>query len=42
MENVRSAGVLLHLTSLPGPFGIGGMGEEAERFVLLLQRMGFH
>ena len=42
MENVRSAGVLLHLTSLPGPFGIGVMGEEAERFVLLLQRMGFH
>ena len=42
MENVRTAGVLLHLTSLPGPYGIGVMGEEAERFVLLLQRMGFH
>ena len=42
MEKVRSAGVLLHLTTLPGPFGIGVMGEEAERFVLQLQRMGFH
>ena len=42
MENVRSAGVLLHLTSLPGPYGIGVMGEEARQFVLQLQRMSFH
>ena len=42
MNQVRTAGVLLHLTSLPGPFGVGVMGKEAETFVLQLQRMGFH
>ena len=42
MKQVRTAGVLLHLTSLPGPFGCGVMGEEARTFVLQLQRMGFH
>ncbi|MBW2431343.1 MAG: 4-alpha-glucanotransferase [Deltaproteobacteria bacterium] len=31
--NRRSSGVLLHLTSLPGPFGIGDMGPWAYRFV---------
>ena len=31
--NRRSSGVLLHLTSLPGPFGIGDMGPRAYRFV---------
>ena len=25
----RSAGILLHITSLPGEFGIGGFGKEA-------------
>jgi 4-alpha-glucanotransferase len=29
----RSAGVLLHLTSLPGPHGIGDFGPDAYRFV---------
>jgi 4-alpha-glucanotransferase len=29
----RSAGVLLHPTSLPGPFGIGDLGPEASRWV---------
>ncbi len=29
----RSAGVLLHPTSLPGPFGIGDLGPEAYRWV---------
>ena len=29
----RSSGILLHPTSLPGPFGIGDLGLEAERFV---------
>jgi 4-alpha-glucanotransferase len=28
----RSAGVLLHPTSLPGPYGIGDLGPEARRF----------
>ena len=29
----RSAGVLLHVTSLPGPHGIGDLGPDAFRFV---------
>ncbi len=29
----RSAGVLLHVTSLPGPFGIGDLGPSAHRWV---------
>ena len=29
----RSSGILLHPTSLPGPFGIGDLGPEAFRFV---------
>jgi len=32
----RSAGVLLHPTSLPGPFGVGDLGPEAHRFVDML------
>jgi 4-alpha-glucanotransferase len=31
--NQRSAGVLLHITSLPGPHGIGDFGPEACHFV---------
>lgn len=29
----RAAGLLLHPTSLPGPFGVGDLGREAERFL---------
>jgi 4-alpha-glucanotransferase len=29
----RRSGILLHPTSLPGPFGIGDLGEEAYRFI---------
>ncbi|HEX3724163.1 MAG TPA: 4-alpha-glucanotransferase, partial [Nitrolancea sp.] len=29
----RSCGILLHPTSLPGPRGVGDLGEEAARFV---------
>ena len=29
----RQAGVLLHVTSLPGPNGIGDFGPDAFRFV---------
>jgi 4-alpha-glucanotransferase len=29
----RSSGILLHPTSLPGPFGVGDLGDEAYRFV---------
>lgn len=36
----RSAGVLLHPTSLPGPHGIGELGPEALRFVRFLEESG--
>lgn len=36
----RSAGVLLHLTSLPGPHGAGDLGPEALRFVDFLAAAG--
>ena len=32
----RSSGILLHPTSLPGPYGIGDLGPEAFRFVKFL------
>jgi 4-alpha-glucanotransferase len=34
----REGGVLLHVTSLPSPFGIGDLGPEAFRFVDFLAR----
>src|SRR5262249_10892669 len=37
---VRSSGVLLHPTSLPGPFGIGDIGPEAHRFARALAACG--
>ena len=40
MLNDRSCGVLLHPTSLPGPEGIGTLGEDARRFVDLLSNAG--
>lgn len=36
----RRAGVLLHITSLPGPHGIGDLGPDAYRFVDWLQSAG--
>lgn len=33
---IRSSGILLHPTSLPGPFGIGDIGPSAHGFVDLL------
>ena len=40
MSFLRSSGILLHPTSLPGPFGIGDLGDEAYRFVDFLQSSG--
>ncbi len=37
----RRAGVLLHLTSLPGSRGCGAMGEEARQFIDALCEGGF-
>ena len=38
--NQRSSGVLLHITSLPGPHGMGDFGPDAYRFVDWLQSAG--
>src|SRR4051794_6041171 len=40
MNFPRASGVLLHPTSLPGPFGIGDFGPEAYKFVDQLDQAG--
>ena len=40
MRFPRSSGILLHPTSLPGPFGIGDLGPEAYRWVDFLAESG--
>jgi 4-alpha-glucanotransferase len=40
MNFPRSSGILLHPTSLPGPFGIGDLGPEAYKFVSFLIAAG--
>ena len=42
MKFPRASGVLLHPTSLPGPYGIGEIGPEAYRFADFLQATGQH
>lgn len=39
-EKNRFAGILLHITSLPSPFGIGDLGTEAKDFIGFLSRAG--
>jgi len=34
----RQSGVFLHLTSLPGPHGVGDLGEGARWFLDFLDR----
>src|SRR5829696_10351766 len=36
----RSSGILLHPTSLPGPYGIGDLGPEAYKFADFLVASG--
>jgi len=36
----RQSGILLHITSLPGKYGIGTMGDEARAFVDFLVASG--
>ncbi|ANE53158.1 malto-oligosyltrehalose synthase [Flavisolibacter tropicus] len=36
--SVRGAGILMHITSLPSPYGIGDMGPEAKSFANFLHR----
>ena len=37
---MRESGILMHITSLPSPYGIGTMGKEARRFVDFLKKSG--
>lgn len=41
-EHKRAAGILLPITSLPSPFGIGDMGHEAKAFAGFLYRSKQH
>jgi 4-alpha-glucanotransferase len=41
MEYKRGSGILLHISSLPSPFGIGDLGEEACDFVDFLAESGY-
>jgi malto-oligosyltrehalose synthase/4-alpha-glucanotransferase len=36
--SVRGAGILMHITSLPSPYGIGDLGPEAKAFANFLHR----
>lgn len=40
MSFPRSSGILLHPTSLPGPYGVGELGAEAHRFADILKDAG--
>ena len=37
---MRESGILMHITSLPGPYGIGTMGKNAYAFVDFLEQAG--
>ena len=37
---MRESGILMHITSLPGPYGIGTMGKNAYRYVEFLVAAG--
>ena len=37
---MRSSGILMHITSLPSPYGVGTMGKEAYKFVDFLKKAG--
>lgn len=37
---MRGSGILMHITSLPGPYGIGTMGKESYKFVDFLKKAG--
>ena len=40
MRFERSAGILLHPTSLPGKYGIGDLGKEAYNFLDFMESAG--
>ncbi len=41
MNNERNSGILLHISSLPGEYGIGSLGYEARELIDLISEAGF-
>ena len=39
---MRESGILMHITSLPGPYGIGSLGKHAYDFIDFLEQSGQH
>lgn len=39
---MRACGILMHITSLPSPYGIGSMGKATEKFIDWLKSAGQH
>ncbi len=37
---MRASGILMHITSLPGPYGVGTMGRESYKWIDFLQKAG--
>ena len=37
---MRESGILMHISSLPGPYGVGSMGASAYKFVDFLVKAG--
>ncbi len=37
---MRGSGILMHITSLPGPYGVGTMGKHAYAFIDFLKKSG--
>ena len=42
LKSKKTSGILLHISSLPGPYGIGEIGPEAKLFIDDLEKMGPH
>lgn len=40
MKNIRSSGILVHITSLPSPYGIGDIGPSSYQFIDFLAAAG--
>ena len=37
---MRASGILMHITSLPSPYGVGTLGKESYKFVDFLKKAG--
>lgn len=41
MHKKRGAGVLLHISSMPSPYGVGVLGNDTKHFIDKISDMGF-